>query len=126
MLAATWTFGTVLWSTLVLFFWFTFVWMFIGVFADILRRHDLSGWGKAGWIVLIVVLPFLGILFYFIARPSGTAWGTQMVSGNGSGAQGEIGSSAAASEIAKAAELRDRGDINDAEFEQIKRRVLAA
>jgi hypothetical protein len=126
MLAATYTFGTVLWSMLVLFFWFTFIWMFIGTFTDILRRHDLSGWGKAGWILLIVVLPFLGILCYLIARPSGTAWGTHAVDGYGSGAQGASGSSAAASEIAKAADLRDRGAISDAEFEQIKRNVLAA
>ncbi len=74
---ADWTFGTVLWSSLVFFFWFTFIWMFIMVFADILRRHDLSGWGKAGWILLIAILPFLGVLVYLIARPSGTAWGRQ-------------------------------------------------
>src|SRR4051812_50209601 len=53
----------------VFFFWFLFIWMFIGVFADIFRREDLSGWGKAGWIFLIVILPFLGILIYMIARP---------------------------------------------------------
>jgi hypothetical protein len=70
MLAATWTFGTVLWSTLVFFFWFAAIWMFISVFADILRRHDLSGWGKAGWIFLIAILPFLGVLIYLIARPA--------------------------------------------------------
>ena len=127
MLAADWTFGTVLWSMLVFFFWFTFIWMFIMVFADILRRHDVSGWGKAGWILLIVVLPFLGILVYLIARPSGEAWGRQPADGYGGGAQGEAGaSSSAASEIAKAADLRDKGAISDAEYEQIKRRALQA
>jgi hypothetical protein len=45
---------------LAFFFWFAFIWMFVSLFADILRRDDLSGWGKAGWILLIVVLPFLG------------------------------------------------------------------
>jgi hypothetical protein len=125
MLAATWSFGTVLWSMLVFFFWFTFIWMFITVFADILRRHDLSGWGKAGWILLIVILPLLGILGYLIARPAGTAWGRQPVDGYDTGERREAGASAA-SEIAKAAELRDRGAISDAEYEQIKRRALAA
>jgi Phospholipase_D-nuclease N-terminal len=67
-----WTFGTLLWSMLVFFFWFMFIWMFVAIFADILRR-DLSGWAKAGWIVLIVVLPFLGILIYLIARPKTAA-----------------------------------------------------
>ncbi len=120
---ADWTFGTVLWSSLVFFFWFTFIWMFIMVFADILRRHDLSGWGKAGWIVLIAILPFIGILFYFIARPSGTAWGRQPMDAYDTGTQSEAGSSAA-SEIAKAADLRDRGAISEAEYEEIKRRAL--
>ena len=50
-----WTFGTVLWSMLVFFFWLAFLWIFISIFADILRR-DLSGWAKAGWITLIVLL----------------------------------------------------------------------
>jgi predicted branched-subunit amino acid permease len=53
-------------------FMFMFIWMFIGVFADIFRRHDLSGGAKAGWILLIFVLPLLGILIYLIARPSMT------------------------------------------------------
>jgi len=60
-----WTFGTFLWSTLVVFFWVAVIWMFIAIFADILRR-DMSGWAKAGWIVLIVLLPFLGMLIYVI------------------------------------------------------------
>jgi len=67
-----WTFGNLLWSMLAFFFWFAFLWMFIAVFADIMRR-DLSGWAKAGWISLIVVLPFLGTLIYLIATPRMTA-----------------------------------------------------
>jgi hypothetical protein len=67
-----WTFGDVLWSMLIFFFWCMFIWMFIAIFSDIFRRDDLSGWGKAGWILLIVVLPFLGILIYMIVRPKPT------------------------------------------------------
>jgi len=63
-----WTFGTFLWSMLLFFFWFTVVWMFISLFADVLRRDDLSGWGKAGWVVLLVVLPYIGVFAYLIAR----------------------------------------------------------
>jgi Phospholipase_D-nuclease N-terminal len=64
-----WTFGTLIWSTVVLFYWFAFIWMFISTFSDILRRGDLSGGAKAGWIFLIAILPFLGILIYMMARP---------------------------------------------------------
>jgi len=63
-------FGDFLWTMLVFFFWFMLIWMFIMVFADILRRQDLSGGAKAGWILLIFILPLFGILIYLIARPS--------------------------------------------------------
>jgi hypothetical protein len=53
-------------------FMFMYIWMFIGVFADIFRRHDLSGGAKAGWVLLIFVLPLFGVLIYLIARPSVT------------------------------------------------------
>ena len=70
MLAYEWTFGSVLWAMVVFFFWFMLIWIFIGVFADLFRRNDLSGWAKAGWLLLIFILPFFGILIYLIARPS--------------------------------------------------------
>jgi uncharacterized membrane protein len=66
-----WTFGTFLWGMLAFFFWFAFIWMFIAAFADIFRRRDLSGLAKAGWILVIAILPLIGILIYVIARPSG-------------------------------------------------------
>lgn len=67
---AEWTFGDFLWGMLVFFFWFMAIWIFIAVFADIFRRHDLSGWAKVGWILLIFILPFLGALIYIGTRPS--------------------------------------------------------
>ena len=67
---ADYDFGDFLWTMLVFFFWFMLIWMFIMVFADILRRKDLSGVAKAGWILLIFILPLFGILIYLIARPS--------------------------------------------------------
>jgi hypothetical protein len=70
ILLAEFTLGDLLWSMLVFFFWFMAIWVFIAVFADIFARPDLSGWAKAGWILLIFVLPFLGALIYVIARPA--------------------------------------------------------
>jgi predicted membrane channel-forming protein YqfA (hemolysin III family) len=116
-----WTFGTFLWSMLVFFFWFAVIWMFIGIFADILRRRDISGWAKAGWILLIVVLPLLGMLIYVIARPKeettdvGWSWNRPTVSDG----------THAADEIAKAAELQAAGKITAAEFEQLKQHALS-
>lgn len=67
-----WDFGDIFLTMLAFFFLFTFIWMFIAVFADIFRRRDLSGAAKAGWLILIVLLPFLGILIYMISRPPPT------------------------------------------------------
>jgi hypothetical protein len=117
-----WTFGNFLWSTVVFFFWIVCIWMFIGIFADILRR-DMSGWAKAGWIVLIVFLPFLGILIYLIARPTpaaqyGSLMGEQRVRGAAAGGT-------AADQIAKAAQLHDEGRITADEFERLKQQALS-
>ena len=65
---AEWNFGDVLWGMLVFFFWFMAIWIFIGVFADIFRRNDISGWAKGGWILLIFCVPFLGALIYVGSR----------------------------------------------------------
>jgi hypothetical protein len=66
-------FWTILWFTL----FFIWIWILISVFIDVFRSDDLSGWGKAGWVILIVILPFLGVLFYllFVARRCGTGPG---------------------------------------------------
>ena len=63
-----WSFGMFLGSMFIAFIWVAVIWMFIGIFADIIRR-DMSGWTKAGWIMLIVCLPFFGVLIYLIANP---------------------------------------------------------
>lgn len=117
-------FGDVLWSMIAFFFWFMFIWMFIAVFADIFRRRDLSGWGKAGWIVLCVILPFLGILIYMISRPKPTEDELRMMGMMSYRTpQAEVHSTA--DEIERLSKLHDAGKINDEEFATLKRRAMA-
>jgi type VI protein secretion system component VasK len=110
MLAYEWTFGSVLWAMVVFFFWFMLIWMFIGVFADIFRRNDLSGGAKAGWLLLIFIVPFIGILIYLIARPKMTAQDKEMMATMQERERRATGYSAA-DEVAKLAKLRDEGKI---------------
>jgi hypothetical protein len=119
-----WSFGDVIWAMIIFFFWFTFIWMFISIFADIFRRDDLSGWAKAGWTLLIVVLPFLGILIYIIARPKMTEQDRRMF---GAVREGErrIAGYSAAQEIERLAKLRDEGKISPEEFETLKQRAMS-
>jgi Phospholipase_D-nuclease N-terminal len=118
-----WTFGTVIWSMVVFFFWFIFIWMFISVFSDIFRRDDLSGWGKAGWIFLIVILPFLGILLYMIVRPKMTAQDRRLVA-EAQERERRLSGYSPADELAKLAKLRDENKISAQEYEELKRKVI--
>ena len=68
---ASFEFGDAFLSLLWLFFLVIFFWLLITVFSDLFRDHDLSGWAKAAWILFVVILPFLGILVYLIARGGG-------------------------------------------------------
>src|SRR5829696_1710477 len=122
-IAREWTLVSVRWSGLVFFSWLALIWMFISVFADIFRR-DMSGWEKAGWIALIVILPFLCILIYLIARPKGepVGWAAGEPEYYGGG---RAPNRSAADEIAKAAQLQAEGKISNDEFELLKRQALS-
>jgi hypothetical protein len=62
------TFGQAMWTMFVFFCWILFFWLLFIVFGDLFRRTDISGWGKAGWTIFVICLPFLGILVYVIAE----------------------------------------------------------
>ena len=68
LIAADYPFMDVFWSILVFFVWVAWLLLLFRVFADIFRRQDTSGWGKAAWCVFVIVLPFLGVLIYLIAN----------------------------------------------------------
>jgi Short C-terminal domain/Phospholipase_D-nuclease N-terminal len=123
MLAYEWTFGSVLWAMVVFFFWFMLIWIFIGVFADLFRRNDLSGWAKAGWLLLIFVVPFLGVLIYLIARPKMTEQDKEMIAVVQERERRATGYSAA-DEVAKLARLRDEGKITAEEYETMKQQAM--
>jgi hypothetical protein len=79
MLAAEWTFGSVLWTMIIFFFWTMAIWVFISLFGDILRRSDISGLAKAGWVLLLFVLPLIGALIYIGSRPKMTAQNDEII-----------------------------------------------
>jgi Short C-terminal domain/Phospholipase_D-nuclease N-terminal len=130
MLAAEFGTGQVFWSMLWFFLFFIWIWLLIVVFGDIFRSDDLSGWGKALWCIFIIVVPYLGVFAYLIARGHKMQEHTireaqaqdaamrqyvQNVAGSGGGA---------ADEIARLADLRDRGVISEAEFQQAKAKAI--
>ena len=71
--ASSYPFLNILWTTLIFFAWVIFIWIAITVLIDVFRRRDISGWGKAAWVVFVVVLPWIGVLVYLIANHDGMA-----------------------------------------------------
>src|SRR5262245_1915365 len=69
--AADYQFGEVFWTIVVFFAWLAYIWIVVTVFVDLFRRDDIGGWGKAAWVVFVIVLPFLGVLVYMIAQHDG-------------------------------------------------------
>ncbi len=103
---------------------FMVIMMFVQIFADIIRRENLSGWGKAGWIFLLFVLPFISALIYVIVRPKNTEQDQRMMA-EAMAMQSRVQGGGAVEDIAKAKELLDTGAITQAEFDAIKAKALA-
>ena len=107
-LLATYTFGQALLTVLEIALLFLWIWLAVTVVIDVFRSHDLSGWAKAGWLVLVILVPLLGVLIYVIARND------KMKAHQASDERQQ--------EIAVMAELRDlkdRGVLTNDEFQRI-------
>jgi Short C-terminal domain/Phospholipase_D-nuclease N-terminal len=117
------TFLDVFWWMIVFFFWVMYFWVFITIVADLFRRDDIGGWKKAGWLILLIFLPLLGILFYMIFRPKLTAQDVRTMT-QVEAAQRAAAGVSVADELAKLAELRKQGVLSDAEYEELKRRAM--
>jgi Short C-terminal domain/Phospholipase_D-nuclease N-terminal len=131
MIVADFGTGQVFWSFLWFTLFFIWIWLLIVVFADIFRSHDLSGWAKALWTIFVIVMPYLGVFVYLIAR------GKKMQQHSIDEAKAQDaafrdyvqsvapGQGSAADEISRLADLRAQGVIDEAEFQQAKARILA-
>ena len=124
--------GSVFWSMLWFFCFFIWIWLLIMVFSDIFRSHEMSGWAKALWIVFVIVLPYLGVLVYLIARGKEMTQhriedAQRMDAAQRQYIQNVAGSGGAspADEIARLADLKEKGVIDEAEFQAGKAKALA-
>lgn len=120
---------SVVWTIIVFFAWLIWIWLLIAIFTDLFRRSDISGWGKAGWVIVVLVLPFIGILLYLIAQGRAMAERNQR---HARSQQAEFdsyvrtvsGDGRAADQIAKGKQLLDSGAITPQEYESLKRKAL--
>jgi hypothetical protein len=128
--ATTYPFLNVLWDILIIFAWVIFIWIAITVLIDVFRRHDISGWQKALWVVFVVILPWIGVLAYLIVNNQGMADRRAQDLEARQAAFGQYvrdtaGTGGAADEIEKAKQLLDNGTITQDEFDAIKAKALS-
>ena len=71
ILATSYPFLNVLWDIMIFFAWVIYIWIAIVVLIDVFRRDDISGWAKAAWVILVIVIPFFGVLIYLIVNHGG-------------------------------------------------------
>ena len=126
---AEFTFGQALLTVLEIFLFVAWFWILITVISDLFRDHEISGWAKAAWVLVLLFMPFLGTLIYLIARGGGMRERSikeqaAMKSQFDSYVRETAGSSPA-DQLHKLSDLKQRGDISDAEFEQAKAKLLA-
>jgi hypothetical protein len=119
-------------SILWFFLFFIWIWLLIVVFGDIFRSRDMGGWAKGLWVIFVIVLPYLGVFVYLIAR--GRKMGEhaaeaakEQEAAQRSYIQSVAGTaSSPADEIARLADLKNQGAISDAEFERLKAKVVSS
>jgi len=124
--------GQVFWSMLWFFMFFIWIWLLIIVFGDIFRSNDLGGWAKALWCIFIIVVPYLGVFVYLIARGHKMAEHAQEAAQAQDAAMRQYvqsvapASTSTADELSKLADLKAKGVIDDAEYASLKAKALAS
>jgi membrane protein implicated in regulation of membrane protease activity len=118
------------WTIFEIFLWVLWIWVLIYVFIDIFRSRDLSGGVKALWFLFVLFIPLIGVLVYLIARGGkmqerATQEAQQQDQAFRAYVQDAAGSGNSADQLAKLADLRDRGVITADEFEREKAKILA-
>jgi hypothetical protein len=119
------------WTIFIVFLWVAWIWVLVAVFIDIFRSPDLSGWGKALWFAFVLLIPLIGVLVYLIARGGkmqerADRQARQQDEAFRSYVQQAAADSpdGAADQLAKLADLRDRGVITTEDFERGKAKIL--
>ena len=123
------TFGQALLTVLEIFLFVAWFWILISVISDLFRDHEMSGWGKGLWVFFLIVIPFFGVLVYLIARGQGMRERTLKDQAEArkhfESYVRETAGTSSADELHKLSDLKQRGDLSDAEFEQAKAKLLA-
>jgi predicted membrane channel-forming protein YqfA (hemolysin III family) len=118
------TFWTFLSDVFVIFMFVVWIWLLISVFSDLFRRHDTSGLAKVIWVILLVILPYLGVLAYVLTQGGGMAERNQAQATKAREEIRNIVGFSAADEIRKLDDLKATGSITEAEYQKLRARLI--
>ena len=129
LLASDFGTGQVFWSFLWFFMFFIWIWLLIIVFSDIFRSHDLGGVAKTLWVIFVILVPYLGVFVYLIARGHKMSeHAAEAAAAQDKAARQyiqQVTTTSSADELAKLADLKAKGVIDDAEYASLKAKALA-
>ena len=118
------SFANFLTDVVTVFLFVVWFWLLILVFSDLFRRHDISGWGKALWIIFLLVLPYLGVFAYLISQGRGMAERNSQQAQQARDELRRVVGFSAADEIAKLDQLKKSGAISAEEFTRLRAKVV--
>jgi hypothetical protein len=124
VLAADWTFGDFLLAVLYIFGWVVLFWLIITVFADLFRRHDVSGGLKAIWVIFVIVAPFLGVLVYLITQHAGMAQRSRRYEEQARDELRRTVGFSVADEIEKLDRMKSEGRLTDEEYQRLRGQLI--
>jgi hypothetical protein len=127
---ADFTFGDALLTVIEIFLFVLYFWILITIFGDLFRDHETSGWAKAGWVIFLFFIPFLGMLIYLIARGQGmrdraVKEQADMRQHMDAYVRETAGSGSSVDQLAKLSELKDKGAVSQDEFDRAKAKLLS-
>ena len=124
--------GELLWSMLWFTLFFIWIWILITCVMDLFRDHELGGFAKFLWLLFFIVLPYLGVFIYLIARGQGMATRQMAAAQANAEAQrayiqqvaGTSGGASTSEELARLADLKEKGVISEEEFNSLKAKAI--
>jgi predicted membrane channel-forming protein YqfA (hemolysin III family) len=118
------TFPNFLADVLSIFIFVLWFWLLITVFSDLFRRHDISGWAKAIWVILLIVFPYIGIFIYLISQHRGMAERQSQRAQQAREELRQVVGFSAADELEKLERLKNSKTISDEEYSRLRARVV--
>ena len=118
------SFANFLTDVLAVFVFVVWFWLLITVYADLFRRHDISGWGKALWVIVVLVFPYFGVFAYLISQGRGMAERNSLQAQQARDELRRVVGFSAADEIAKLDQLKKSGSITGDEYGRLRAKLV--